>query len=39
MAELLKELRVRTLETVLAQEARRKRVTVIKRQLEITIGE
>ena len=39
MAELLKELRVRTLETVLAQEARRKRDYVIKRQLEITIGE
>ena len=39
MAELLRELRVRTLETVLAQEARRKRDYVIKRQLEITIGE
>ncbi len=39
LAELLRELRIRTLETVLAEEARRKRDYVIKRQLEITIGE
>ncbi len=37
MGQLLKELRIRTLETALAEEAKRKRAFVIKRQLEITI--
>ena len=39
LAELLRQLRIRTLETVLAEEARRKRDYVVERQLEITIGE
>ena len=37
MGQLLKELRIRTLETALAEEAKRKREYVIQRQLEITI--
>ena len=37
LAELLKELQIRTLETQLAEEARRKREYVVERQLEITI--
>lgn len=37
LEQLLKELRIRTVETQLAEEARHKRDTVIKRQLEITI--
>jgi hypothetical protein len=37
LGQLLKELRIRTMETALAEEAKRKRDYVIKRQLEITI--
>ncbi|MEE9279373.1 MAG: vWA domain-containing protein [Myxococcota bacterium] len=37
LASLLKELQIRTLETQLAEQAKRKREYVIKRQLEITV--
>ncbi len=37
LAALLKELQIRTLETQLAAEAKRRREYVVKRQLEITV--